>query len=45
MGEGNSLLGKWSGFLKDKVGQELTRDNLFPVKIDIPLNYSLFFNI
>lgn len=45
LGAGNNLLSKWSGFLQDKVGDTVTKDGLFPVKIDIPLNYSLYFNI
>ena len=45
MGEGNNLLSKWSGFIRDKLGDNITKDKLFPVKIDIPLNYSLYFNI
>lgn len=45
MGEGNNLLSKWSGFIRDKLGDSIIKDKLFPVKIDIPLNYSLYFNI
>jgi hypothetical protein len=45
MGAGNNLLSKWSGFLKDKICSSLTKDKLFPIQIDVPLNYSLFFNI
>lgn len=45
LGAGNGLLGKWSGFLKEKVCPKLSEQGLFPVKIDIPLDYSLYFNI
>ena len=45
LGSGNSLLSKWSGFLKEKVGPTVSEGGLFPIKIDVPLNYSLFFKI
>jgi hypothetical protein len=45
LGAGNNLLSKWSGFLQEKIGNTVTKEGLFPVKIDIPLNYSLYFNI
>jgi hypothetical protein len=45
LGAGNTLLGKWSAFFKEKLRDQLSKDKLFPIQIDIPLNYSLFFNI
>ena len=45
LGAGNNLLSKWSSFLKQKVGTTLQDKGLFPVKLQIPLNYSLYFNI
>jgi hypothetical protein len=45
LGAGNSLVRKWSSFLKEKVGKKIEESGLFPIKIDIPLNYSLFFGI
>jgi hypothetical protein len=42
---GNSFIAEWSKFFKDEVGTLIKESGLFPVKIDIPLNYSLFFNI
>lgn len=45
LGAGNNLLSQWSTFLKDKIGDKLEEKKLFPVKIDVPLDYSLYFNI
>lgn len=42
---GNSFIAEWSKFFKNEVGALIQQSGLFPVKIDIPLNYSLFFNI
>jgi hypothetical protein len=42
---GNSLIADWSKFLKKDVVGLLGKNGGFPVKIDIPLNFSLFLNI
>lgn len=42
---GNNLIADWSKFLKKDVAGLLGKDGGFPVKIDIPLNFSLFLNI
>ncbi len=42
---GNSFIAEWSKFFKQEVGSLLQQSGLFPVKIDIPLSFSLFFNI
>lgn len=45
LGVGNTLLGKWSAFIKQHLLPLTTQHQLFPVKIDLPLNYSLYFDI
>jgi hypothetical protein len=42
---GNSFIAEWSKFFKEEVGSLVQQSGLFPVKIDIPLSFSLFFNI
>jgi hypothetical protein len=42
---GNNFIAEWSKFFKNEVGALVQQSGLFPVKIDIPLSYSLFFNI
>jgi hypothetical protein len=42
---GNNFIAEWSKFFKEEVGQLVQQSGMFPVKIDIPLSYSLFFNI
>lgn len=42
---GNNLVAEWGSFLKRTIGTKLEEAGTFPIKIDIPLNFSLFFNI
>lgn len=42
---GNNLVAEWGSFLKNSLASKLELQKQFPVKVDIPLSYSLYFNI